>query len=382
VIRRAIESELKADLFKGKAIVLLGPRQVGKTTLVKELLSKRLDDAIFINGDDPNAAKLFVGAGIEQLRAIIGNKTILFIDEAQRIANIGLIAKMIVDQFAQVQLILSGSSAFDINQETQEPLTGRKWTHYLWPIAWEEYEKHEGFLKAERSLESRLVFGLYPDVINRPEKQEKTLLEIADSYLYKDVLIYGNIKKPTLLQKLLQALAHQVGHEVSYAEVAQLIGSDPKTVTAYIDLLEKAFVLFRLPAFSRNLRDEIKTNRKIFFYDNGIRNAVIGQLQPLSARMDVGALWENFLVSERLKQIHYRGLNSKGYFWRSKQQQEIDYVEEWNGKISGFQFKWNEKRNINFSKTFTDAYQAANKGVTRANFREFVVIKNGTTTLL
>ena len=378
MIKRAIESEIKADLFKGKAIVLIGPRQAGKTTLVKEMLSKRLSDVLFINGDDPNAIKPFLGAGIEQLNNIIGNKTIVFIDEAQRLPDIGLIAKMIVDQFKNVQLILNGSSAFDISQQTQEPLTGRKWTHYLWPISWEEYENHEGFLKAEQTLDNRLVFGFYPDVITRAERQEKTLLEIADSYLYKDVLIYGNIKKPTLLQKLLQALAHQVGHEVSYSEVAQLIGSDPKTVTAYIDLLEKAFVVFRLPAFSRNLRDEIKTNRKIFFYDNGIRNAVIGQLQPLAARTDVGALWENFLVSERLKQIHYNGLNIKGYFWRSKQQQEIDYVEELNGNVFGFQFKWNEKRNINFSKTFTDAYQATNQGVTRANFREFVLIKNAT----
>lgn len=381
MIKRAIESILKSDLFTGKVIVLLGPRQVGKTTLLKDMLKDRIGDVLFINGDDSNAVKLFSGAGIEQLANIIGSKLIVFIDEAQRISDIGLIAKMIVDQFAHVQLILSGSSAFEINEKTQEPLTGRKWTHYLWPVCWQEYEDHEGFLKAEQSLENRLVFGFYPDVINRQDRQERTLLEIADSYLYKDVLIYGNIKKPTLLQKLLQALAHQVGHEVSYSEVAQLIGSDPKTVTAYIDLLEKAFVVFRLPAFSRNLSDEIKTNRKIFFYDNGIRNAVIGQLQPLATRMDVGVLWENFLVSERLKQNHYRSLNSKSYFWRTKQQQEIDYVEERNGKIYGFEFKWNEKRNIAFSKTFTNAYQAINVGVTRATFREFLLMTKGGKTL-
>jgi uncharacterized protein len=375
MVKRIIEAEIMADLFKGKAIVLLGPRQVGKTTMLKEILGKQVNEMLFINGDDANAVKIFLGAGMEQLKNIIGSNTIVFIDEAQRIPGIGFIAKMIVDEFKNVQLILSGSSALDINDKTQEPLTGRKWTHYLWPIAWEEYETHVGFLKAEQRLENRLVFGFYPDVINRPEQQEKTLLEIAESYLYKDVLIYGNIKKPVLLQKLLQALAFQVGHEVSYSELAQLIGSDPKTVTAYIDLLEKAFVVFRLPAFSRNLRDEIKTNRKIFFYDNGIRNAVIGQLQPWPARMDVGQLWENFLVSERLKQNHYKNRNAKTYFWRSKQQQEIDYVEELNGKIYGFEFKWNEKRNIHFSKTFTDSYQATNFGVTRGNFREFVLMK-------
>ncbi|MBX2967384.1 MAG: ATP-binding protein [Cyclobacteriaceae bacterium] len=371
-VARVIEKRLADDFFSGKSILLIGPRQVGKTTLIHKLLADKSDDSLIVNADDPTAIRLFTDVNTEQLRAIIGQKKIVFIDEAQRIPNIGITAKLIVDMFPDVQLILSGSSAFDLNQKTQEPLTGRKWTYHLWPVSWQEYENTVGLLKAEADLENRLVFGLYPDVLNHPQRQQETLQEITDSYLYKDLLTLGGIKKPALLQKLLEALAFQAGNEVSMREVGELIGADPKTVASYIELLEKTFVVFSLTPFSRNLRNEIKANRKIYFYDNGIRNAVIRQYQPLALRQDVGALWENFLISERLKANAYAKRSAHTYFWRTKQQQEVDYVEEWNGKIYGYEFKWDARRKVNFSSTFVNAYQANTKVINRGNFREFV----------
>ncbi len=372
MFNRLIEEKLGADFFSGKAILLIGPRQVGKTTLINKLLGKYAGQCLSVNGDDPTAIRLFTDVNTEQLRALISTNNIVFIDEAQRIPNIGLTAKLIVDNFPGVQLILSGSSAFDLNQKMQEPLTGRKWTYNLWPISWTEYEAAEGMLKAEQNLENRLVFGFYPDVLNHPQRQQDVLQEIAESYLYKDILTLGNIKKPPLIQKLLQALAFQVGNEVSFKEVGDLIGADSKTVASYVELLEKTFVVFTLSPFSRNLRNEIKANRKIYFYDNGMRNAVIRNYQPLVLRQDVGALWENFLISERIKTNSYARIAERHYFWRTKQQQEVDYVEEMNGKIYGFEFKFSPKQKASFPKTFTETYQTINTVVNRNNFRGFL----------
>jgi predicted AAA+ superfamily ATPase len=379
MITRSLEREIKDKFFKGKAVILIGPRQVGKTTLINQLILPYKEESLFLNGDDPTVRQLLHSPNIEQIRQIIGNSKLVFIDEAQRISNIGLTSKIITDQLPSVQLILSGSSAFELSQQTQEPLTGRKWSYQLWPISWEEWQNHIGYVKAEQDLENRLVFGFYPDVLNHPNEQKEVLNELADSYLYKDILIYGNLKKPELVLKLVQALAHQIGNEVSYKEVGDLIGLDSKTVSHYIDILEKAYVVFRLPAFSRNLRDEIKSNRKIYFYDNGIRNAVIGQLMAVPNRQDIGALWENFLISERVKQLHYHKIRAQKYFWRTKQQQEVDYVEEVEGKLYGYEFKWNPKRNIHIPKTFSNAYASTDKGITRENFREFVMLKAGST---
>jgi predicted AAA+ superfamily ATPase len=376
MIARQIETAIAQRFFSKKAIIITGPRQAGKTTLVMKLIEPYKEDALIINGDDPVAELLFSRPNTEQIRQIIGNKKILFIDEAQRIPNIGLTSKLIVDNFSKVQLILSGSSSFELMNRTQEPLTGRKWTFSLWPVNWQEWQEYSGYLKAEQDLENRLVFGLYPEVLMNPTDQKTVLQELTDSYLYKDILIYGNIQKPDIIQKLVQALAWQVGSEVSYAELSQMVGLDAKTVSNYIDVLEKAFILFRLPAFSRNLRNEIKTNRKIYFYDNGVRNAVIGQFLPIQTRQDSGALWENFLISERRKQIFYQRSATLQYFWRTKQQQEIDYVETRDGKVYGYEFKWNPKRSISFPKTFTEAYDSINKGITRGNFREFVMPDN------
>ena len=370
MITRILEDQIRKRLFSGKAIIITGPRQAGKSTLINKVVEGE-KDILLLDGDDPTVINLLNRPNTEQIRQLIGPNKIVFVDESQRINNIGLTSKIIVDRFKDVQLILSGSSSFELLNLTQEPLTGRKWSFTLLPVCWVEYQEYVGFLKAEQDLENRLVFGFYPDVLTNPEEQAITLKELSDSYLYKDILIFANIKKPDAIQKLVQALAWQVGNEVVYSEVAETCGLDPKTVASYIDILEKAYVVFRLPSFSRNLRNEIKTARKIYFYDNGIRNAVIGQLQPMASRKDIGALWENFLISERKKILGYGKSLTNCYFWRTKQQQEVDFVEETEGRITGYEFKWNPKQSKRLPLTFTQAYKSQGFCITRENFREF-----------
>lgn len=371
MIPRTLDNQIQDNLFKGKAIILIGPRQVGKTTMIKNMITG-IEKALFFDGDDPAVQRLLNRPNTEQLRAMIGDNKLVFIDECQRISEIGLTAKIIIDQIKHVQLIMSGSSAYDLMRYTGEPLTGRKFTYTLLPVSWQEWENYAGYLKAEQDLENRLVFGLYPDILMNPNSEGILLKELADSYLYKDILAYSNIKKPEAVQKLVQALAWQVGSEVQFTEVGEICGLDAKTVLNYIEILERAYVIFRLPSFSRNLRNEIKKSRKIYFYDNGIRNAVIGQLQPFALRSDVGALWENFLVSERRKQLIYWQSFATQYFWRTKQQQEIDYVEEDNGKIQAFEMKWSPKKAVKLPLTFTNNYDAAGSCITRDNFRDFL----------
>lgn len=374
MIARTISSSISFKLFQGKAIIVTGPRQAGKTTLIKHLLHTSGKEFLRVNGEDPRIADALPKMGVEELKQYIGQNKIVFVDEAQKIEHMGRIAKLIVDELPEIQVILSGSSSFELFNALQEPLTGRKWTFELFPISWEEWQNHIGSPNANLDLEKRLVLGMYPEVLTSSTDAELRLREIVDSYLYKDVLSYAGIRKPEVLKRLLQALARQVGQEVVYTEVSQLVGIDPKTLGVYIDVLEKAYVLFKLPAFSRNLRNEIKANKKIFFYDNGVRNAIINNLSPLELRNDVGALWENFLMSERLKlNAHYQK-NTFMYFWRTKQQQEVDLVEESNGEISGYEFKWKQK-NAKISQTFWQTYNAKTQIVTRDNFESFLNIK-------
>ncbi|MBO3099040.1 ATP-binding protein [Gelidibacter pelagius] len=370
MIKRALEEQINNRFGKGKAILLIGPRQVGKTTLFNKLLENK--EHLFLNGDDPTVRKLLTKPNIEQLKNIIGGYKVVFIDEAQRIDNIGLTLKLITDQLKDVQLLVSGSSAFELNNQTQEPLTGRKWEYQLYPISWSEFEDNVGYLKAQQQLELRIVHGMYPDVINNFGDETAVLKQLTDSYLYKDILSYGGIRKPEILEKLLRALAFQIGSEVSYNELAQLLGIDKKTVSNYIDLLCQAYVVFKLPSFSKNLRNEIKTNQKIYFYDTGVRNMVIGDLNPLEIRQDKGNLWENFLIAERLKHNAYNSSLAKCYFWRTVQQQEIDYVEEEAGKVMGFEIKWNPKSKFKIPKTFVETYKTEVDVITNENFREFI----------
>jgi predicted AAA+ superfamily ATPase len=370
MIERILKKRISDQLFNGKTIVLIGARQVGKTTLVKEILLDR--EFLFLDGDDPLIKQQLTNPNTKQIETLLGSFKIVFIDEAQRIENIGLTAKIIHDQFKHVQLILSGSSAFELRNHTHEPLTGRKFEYSLYPISYEEYEKSVGYIDAIRDFENRLIYGFYPDVINCRGEERQILNEITRSYLYKDILSFANIKKPNALEKILQALAFQIGNEVSYNELAQLTGVDKNTVSNYIHLLELSCIIYPLTSFSRNLRNEIKTNRKIYFYDNGIRNAIIQNFNPIEFRNDIGALWENFLMTERLKRNHYHRIYTNPYFWRTKQQQEIDYLEEADGKLSAFEFKWNPTAKVKIPSAFQEAYSADFKVITRENFREFV----------
>ncbi|MEO7119884.1 MAG: ATP-binding protein [Ginsengibacter sp.] len=371
MIERIIQSKIQAKIGSGKAIIILGPRQVGKTTLIKNILKKKA--YLFLDGDDPTVRNLLTNPNTEQLKSIIGNNKIVFIDEAQRIENIGITLKIITDQFKSVQLIVSGSSAFEINNKLNEPLTGRKWEYQLFPISWKELENNIGFVKAEQQLELRIIYGMYPEVINNLGDEAEVLKQLTNSYLYKDILAFSGIRKPEILEKLLQALALQIGSEVSYNELSQLLGIDKNTASNYIDILEKAFVIFKLKSFSRNLRNEIKTNQKIYFYDTGIRNMVIGNLNALDLRPDKGALWENFLIVERMKKNNYEGSLAKSFFWRTVQQQEIDYVEEKAGKITGHEIKWSSKAKVKIPGLFKETYSTKVEVLTRENFRTFLM---------
>lgn len=372
MFKRTIEETVRDRINGGKALVITGPRQVGKTTLIKKLLEGT--DHLFWDADDTITRNLLTNPGTEKLRSIIGDHKMVFLDEAQRVPDIGLTLKIITDQFKHVQLFVGGSSSFELRNEINEPLTGRKWEFELFPISWEELESKIGYLKAEQQLDNRILFGSYPEVINNQGKEKTTLRNLVDSYLYRDIMAFSGIRKPDVLEKLLQALALQMGSEVNYNELSQLVGINKNTVQSYIEILEKGYVVFRLNSFSRNLRNEIRHNRKVYFYDNGVRNTIIGNFQPLDLRLDKGALWENFLISERLKQNSYMETFAKMYFWRTKQQQEIDLVEERDGKITGYEFKWSSKK-TKFTKTFTDTYQAETHLINRDNFRDFVGLK-------
>lgn len=373
MLPRLLESTIIEKLFKNKAIILLGPRQVGKTTLLKKI-TESLDDVLWLNADNFEVQTLFELPSSSRFKSIIGSHKIVIIDEAQRIADVGLKLKIITDEIPEVQLIATGSSSFDIANELNEPLTGRKFEYRLFPVSFEEMTRHHGLQDELNMLKHRMVFGYYPDIIINKGNESELLKLLTDSYLFKDLLIWGKIKKSNKLVRLLQALAFQVGNEVSYHELGQTVGLNNETVESYIDLLEKSFIIYRIGSFSRNLRTELKKSKKIYFVDNGVRNAVIGNLNHLEIRNDAGALWENFLISERIKMLGYHKLYSNKYFWRTHAQQEIDYIEEREGILYAYEFKWNKVSKARIPKTFISAYpDAITKIITPANFEEFVM---------
>jgi len=369
MIIRKLEEIVKTRLFSGKAVIVIGARQTGKTTSINNIISK-MHDVLVLNGDDAIVRTLLSSTNTEQIRALIGTHKIVFIDEVQRIENIGLAAKIITDYFKEVQLILSGSSSFEIKNSLSESLTGRKWEYVMYPVIWSELEETFGYLKAQQQLELRLIYGMYPEIITHPSDEQERLKQLIDSYLYKDLLAFSKVRKPEVLEELLQAVALQMGNEVSFSELSQLLKIDKNTVKTYLEILEKGFIIFTLSSYSNNLRDELKFAKKIFFWDNGIRNAIIHNFNPLSMRNDVGALWENFLISERIKKNHYAHPYAKSYFWRTVSQQEIDYIEECNGEIKAFEFKWNKKKKAKKKTSFSNSYQTDVTVINSSNFRE------------
>lgn len=373
MINRILKNTVHSKLNHGKAIILMGARQVGKTTLVKELF-KSSDEMIWLNGDELDVQNLFENVSATRLRLIFGTKKYVVIDEAQRIKDIGLKLKLITDELPEIQLIATGSSSFNLANKVNEPLTGRKWEYKMYPLSFAEMVQHHGLLDEKRLLRHRLVYGYYPDVVNNPGNEKEILKQLSDSYLYKDILMWEQIKKPEKLIKLLQAIAFQIGSQVSYSELAKLCGLDSKTVEKYIVLLEQCYVIFRLGSFSRNLRNELKNSKKIYFYDNGIRNAIIADFSLTESRSDIGALWENYILSERQKKLDYDGIWCNRWFWRTTDQKEIDYVEEGDGKIHAFEFKWNSLSKYKMPKQFVDNYSgSAFSVVSPENMEEFLL---------
>ena len=375
MIRRQLQSTIESRLFKGKAIILIGARQVGKSTLFAQIASTREESIINLNCDEPEVKELLSDLNTQGLQTLIGKNKIMIIDEAQRVKDIGMTLKRITDNFPDVQLLVTGSSALGLQDKLNEPLTGRKYEYHLYPISTGELYSNDGLLRVKQSLETRLIYGSYPDVINHADEAKELLMNIADSYLYKDLLSLDDIRRPMLLEKILIALALQVGSEVSYNEIAQTVGSDSKTVEKYIDLLSKCYIIFQLNACSRNIRTELKKSKKIYFYDNGIRNAILQNFAPISLRQDIGALWENFIISERIKANHYNRRYVKSYFWRTSTQQEIDYIEECDGAFSVFEMKWNPKKaNTTIPQSFQKNYNVAEIAiVTPMNYLEHII---------
>lgn len=374
MIKRIVEGELKNRLNQGKVLLVMGPRQVGKTTLLRQLIDREKLNALWINCDNPDDRADLEDVTITKLKAVIGNYALVIIDEAQRVRNIGLTLKLVADEMPHVQVIASGSSALDLANEIKEPLTGRKRELSLYPISTEEMITYSSEREEKRMLETRLVYGFYPEVVLNPTSAEEILEELTSSYLYKDILTLDQVRKPVILQKLLLALALQIGSEVTFNELGNTVGIDKETAEKYIDLLEKSYVIFKLNSFSRNIRREIKKGKKIYFWDNGIRNAIINNFNSLSLRNDVGALWENFIISERMKFLHYNKIKSNIYFWRTTTGMEIDWLEERGGIIHAFEAKWNPKRRASLPKSFLEAYPGTvHQVVSPENYMNFLL---------
>lgn len=374
MIRREQTDYAKARLFKGKALLVFGPRQVGKTTFVENLIADLNKKTLFLNGDESDVLALFENPNVTKLKNIVGDNEILVIDEAQRITNIGIVLKIMVDQIKSVQVIATGSSSFELANKLNEPLTGRKYEMHLFPMAFSEMVAENGLLEEKRNLEQRLIYGSYPEIVTHSIDAKEHIKLIANSYLYKDLFLLDQIMKPVLLQKIVKALALQVGSEVNYNELSKLIQIDNKTVEKYIDLLEKAFVIFKLPALSGNVRNEIKKGKKIYFYDNGIINAVTGNFNPLTQRTDIGRLWENYIISERIKYLNIQQQETDSFFWRTTQQQEIDYIEKNEDRILAYEIKWNPKAKIKIPVTFSTNYSnVISKIITPENYEEVLL---------
>jgi predicted AAA+ superfamily ATPase len=355
-ILRDIQIHIQKNLFKGKVIIIYGARRVGKTTLAKQIL-KEFPEGKYINCELLQNKTTLETTNSEKLKDIIGNHRLVVLDEAQSIQNIGLILKIIADTFTETQIIATGSSSFDLASEISEPLTGRMRKYTLYPFSINEIIRALSLTDFKAKLDGFLRFGLYPEVYDKNEEDSiEELNELASNYLYKDVLQYQNIKKPNLIIDLLRALALQLGSEVSLYELASLLKQNSHTVLRYIELLEKSFVIFRLRAFARNLRNEISKTQKIYFYDLGIRNSLIQNFNPVTIRNDTGGLWENFCILERRKYLENNRKFVNTYFWRTYNQQEIDYIEEYGGMLHAFEFKYTSAKRVTIPKAFSSSY--------------------------
>ncbi len=357
-----------------KAIIIYGPRRCGKTTLLNEMLKKVEEKYLFVNGEDITVQEYLSSRSIEKLKSFIGDNKFLIIDEAQKVKNIGLNIKLLLDNVDMLKVVATGSSSFDLAQQIGEPLTGRKYTLKMFPLAQLELNRIQSRPEINASLEERLVYGSYPEVvlIKSNTKRIAYLKEVAASYLYKDILELEGIRHADKLVRLLQLLAFQIGKEISFNEFGQQLGMSKNTVDRYFDLLEKSFVIFKLRGFSRNLRKEISKNPRYYFYDTGIRNTLINNFNSLSMRNDIGMLWENYIIIERIKKQEYLGINANNYFWRTYDQKEIDFVEEQQGKLYGYEIKWSDSKKKP-PKEWVDTYKGSEfKLITKENYLNFI----------
>lgn len=373
MINRNLASEIKKNCGKGKAIIIIGARQIGKSTLLSQLFGKG-KNVLWLNGDDMDVRQIFDSTSSTRLKAIIGNNKYLIIDEAQRINDIGLKLKLIIDQKLDVQIIATGSSSLDLNNQVSESLAGRKREFKMFPLSFKEMSSHTNLLEEIRMIPHRMIYGYYPEVVTNPGDEKTILKELTDSYLYKDCLAFDSIKKSDKIITLAKALAMQIGNQISYSEIGQIVGLDSKTTEKYINILEQCYIVFRLGSYAKNLRNELKNSKKIYFWDLGIRNAIMGNFNPTDNRTDIGEMWENFVIAERLKNKNYLNSFATPYFWRTKDQSEIDYIEEEDGQLSTFEFKWNPKKaNVKIPQTFANSYPNSTfKVITPENVEEFI----------
>lgn len=372
IIERKLQKQIENSLFKRKVIIIYGARQVGKTTIVKQIIKRYPEKSIYFNCDEPDVREALTNKTSTEIKAFIGDHKLVVIDEAQRVRDIGLALKLMVDNFPEIQIIATGSSSFELSNRIVEPLTGRRDEFMLYPLSLEELRGVYSDLEINRLLNQRIIYGMYPEIVIKEGEAGTRLKDITTGYLFKDVLQFHQLRHAEVIEKLLQALALQVGNEVSYTELSQLLGIDKQTVASYIRILEQAFIVFTLKPFSRNLRNELKKMRKIYFYDTGIRNAVINNLNPINLRNDIGALWENFIIAERYKYLANNNKDVQKWFWRTHQGKEIDYLEDRGGILSGYEIKWQEDK-YREPKEFINAYPGSQvKLINKNNMWEFV----------
>ena len=375
-ITRSLEEDIKRRLFSGKAIIVLGPRQCGKTTMLRHIIEPWADDVLWLTGDSPDTRDELNSITVARWKLILGRKKILVLDEAQRIPDVGLALKLLTDQVPEIQVIATGSSSFSLEGKTAEPLTGRKFEYRLLPLSFEEMVAHTGLLEEKQFREQRLLYGAYPEILTHPEDSGRLLSELVNSYLFKDIYALEGLRRAKTLDNLVKALAMQVGSEVSLNELAGLVGVDRKTVETYIDLLEKNYVVFSLPAYSGNMRNEIKKGRKIYFYDLGVRNAVMGNFNRTASRTDNGGMWENYLILERLKNTLNLSFQPQRFFWRTAggQSKEIDYLEKSSDALRAWEIKFNPASRAKIPLTFKRSYPEAETAIlTPENYDSFLL---------
>lgn len=374
MVKRTISNIVNEKFSKGKAILIFGPRQSGKTTMVMSLLKTKSQKILYINGDEFSDREALSRPSAAKLKSLIGKNEIVFIDEAQKITEIGNIIKIITDNLSSIQVIATGSSSFELANKLNEPLTGRKYEFLILPFAFSEMVNHTSLFEEKKNLELRLVYGYYPEVVLKKDENKDLIKNLTSSYLYKDIFSLEGLKNHLLLEKLLKAIALQTGSEVSINELSRHLGASHQTIEKYLTVLEQTYVLYKLSSYSNNVRNEIRKSKKYYFYDIGLRNSIIGNFSPLSLRTDTGAIWENFIITERVKYNLNNNRDVKYFFWRTKQKQEIDLIEEHEGKLSAFEIKWNKTTNARIPKTFTNNYAVDKTSIINSeNFSEFLM---------